>query len=82
MLKIVFNFRGNDYKGNRIPESFHMLQEMAQQIKKVHLKRVGDVDFVEGEVELFDFSFYTSGKTEEQDIENDDSLLNAINEAF
>ena len=37
MLKIVFNFRGNDYKGNRIPESFHMLQEMAQQIKKVHL---------------------------------------------
>ena len=31
---------------------------------------------------MFDFSFYTSGKTEEQDIINDDSLLNAINEAF
>ena len=82
MLKIVFNFRGNDYKGNRIPETFHMLQEMAQQIKKVHLKRVGDVDLIDQEVELFDFSFFTSGKAEEQDIINDESLLNAINEAF
>ena len=82
MLKIVFNFRGNDYKGNRIPETFHMLQEMAQQIKKVHLKRVGDVDLIDQEVELFDFAFFTSGKAEEQDIINDESLLNAINEAF
>ena len=31
---------------------------------------------------MFDFSFYTSGKPEEQDIENDDSLLSGINEAF
>ena len=55
---------------------------MAQQIKKVHLKRVGDVDLIDQEVELFDFSFITSGKAEEQDIINDESLLNAINEAF
>ena len=59
-----------------------MLQEMAQQIKKVHLKRVGDVQPLEDDVEMFDFSYYTSGNADEQDIINDETLLNAINEAF
>lgn len=37
MLKTVFSYRGSDYKGNRIPESFEHLQQAVFKIKEVHL---------------------------------------------
>ena len=32
MLATYFNFRGKEYKGNRIPESYYNLQQAANKI--------------------------------------------------
>ena len=37
MLKTVFSYRGSNYKGNRIPDSFEHLQQAVFKIKEVHL---------------------------------------------
>ena len=36
MLHVVFQFRGNDFKANRVPESFDHLMEAARRILLNH----------------------------------------------
>ena len=38
MLKTLFNFRGQDYKGNRIPDTFENLKQAAIKIKSLYLQ--------------------------------------------
>ena len=42
MLQTVFAFRGINYKGNRIPESFKQLQKAAHKIMEVHQRNDED----------------------------------------
>ena len=38
MLAIYFTFRGKEYKGNRIPETYQNLQQAASKIMEIHTK--------------------------------------------
>ena len=42
MLQTIFNFRGTDYKVNRIPESYDNLEQAANMTRNSHLARIGE----------------------------------------
>ena len=42
MLQTIFNFRGTDYKVNRIPESYSNLESAADMTRNSHLARIGE----------------------------------------
>ena len=48
MLHAVFNFRGNDFKGNRIPESYNHLLQAAHSMLINH---IGDEQYELSEAE-------------------------------
>ena len=68
MLQTVFSFRGTDYRGNRIPESYRHLHAAALKIMKVHEQAQG-IDSVRGaagvdpDAAKFTFTYVTPSQT-------------------
>ena len=69
MLMTVFNFRGTDFKGNRIPESFQHLSQAAHTIRSQFLKQEKK-NSSQNDVQ-FSFSYTTPQNPAEQPITDD-----------
>ena len=81
MLHIVFHFRGNDFKGNRIPESYDHLIQAARTILLNHIGGHQDASEENITQRSFTFTFITPINSMERPIVDDNSLLEALNEA-
>ena len=76
MLHTVFHFRGNDFKGNRVPESYEHLIQAAYAIRRqVNMRESSEND---EQNYAFNFTFITKQNTEERPIIDDKSMIEAI----
>ena len=79
MLQSIFSFRGQDYRGNRIPESLESLISAAEQIKIVHEAAQGEQQKQEEAMTTFRFTFLIPSQMQsERVIENETQMLNAL----
>ena len=79
MLQTLFRFRGVDYKGNMIPESYEILQKAASKVRLIHLKQTKEFSLSEPE---FEFMYVLPSQTKQSPIRTDAELMEAINQAF
>lgn len=82
MLVNVFSYKGTDYKGNRIPDTYQSLVQAATKIREIHRRSTNAEPEEQKAPQGFTFSYILPGFISPMKITNDEDLQKAINLAF